>query len=205
MKRTAPGSISTIGTLNIIFGSLFSFCCVGGLLINVAGSNLFGDMDDDVIHQMLDRELPSYQIVTWLMQGFGILFFIIMLISGIGLVSKGNWGRILAIVNASALIPYCLGISIYTLAFEGPTVTRVLQDNPFPGAQEMRGMLWMGFIIRLGILLLVLVYAVITISVLLGASVRAYFSQTGYEMDRFYGDDDWDDRERGRGWRDWRD
>jgi hypothetical protein len=206
MKRSAPGSLTTLGVLHIVFGSLFSFCCLFGLVMNAADSPLFGDLDDDFVQAMIERDLPSYMTILLLIQGFGVLFFLVMLIAGIGMASKANWGRFLAIGNACAMVPYCLAVTVYTLAFEAPTITRMLRGNPFPGAQEANSFLWVGYVLRMLILLVFMIYAVITISILLGARVRGYFQQASFDMDRYQSDDEWDDIGRGRrDRRDWRD
>lgn len=210
MKRETPGSVTTIGTMNIILGSLFSFCCLSFLTIQLASLQGFGNAQE--IEPLLERELPGHKVINWTSQGLGLICFLLMTISGIGLVSRANWARVLAITNGWILMPFLIGMGVYHLAWEMPVTARILRQVQGPLAREGLTFLWFICIIRIALYLLIFTYALIMVILLMGGRVRDFFTQTGFE-DGFYEEEGWgprdrrDDRDYPRrdrpGWRDW--
>jgi len=139
--------------------------------------------------------------MKWGSMGGGVACFITMLISGIGLVSQSNWGRILALTNAWLMIPFFLGSGIYDIAIQAPAASRFLQANPM--MRDMGGLMWMEIVVQIVIYILLIVYAVITICMLMSGRVRDFFQHRSFDH-QFY-DDDWDDRPRSRGRQEWGD
>jgi hypothetical protein len=200
MKQRAPGSLSTIGTLNIVFGSLFGFCCASFLISWVTSVSVLDPQGQDSLERCLQQEIPLYHLAKWGSSVLGVLLFSVMMISGIGLVSRRAWARLLAVVVALVLIPYALGVAILDLALVAPTSSRHIRDNPqvFGGA-EQAPLIWIFYLMEAFFLLLFFIYALITLGYLLSRNVRDYFQHAAFDMDRYY-DDELDPRRDSGEW-----
>ena len=76
MKQPAPGSLSTIGTLNIVFGSLFGFCCASFLISWVTSVSIFGDLAQDNLERYLPLTESTYYILLALvapLHGYAVM------------------------------------------------------------------------------------------------------------------------------------
>ena len=87
------GAATTIGILNIVFASVALLCYPVGILLNLVSAS-----DGSPLSDVLQRPEVRYgQAVAW---GLGMAIAVPMLISGIGLVRRRNWGRATAVVSA---------------------------------------------------------------------------------------------------------
>lgn len=199
MKAAAPGSIATLGTLNIVFGALFSFCCAASLVRLAAGFALFlgPRFEQEQLQQFLEREIALHQGIEWAGAFGGAIVFGLMFVAGVGLVSRRNWGRIAAIIDALLLTAYGIGMIVYNLALEAPTVARFLNDQRLAGDVFPPGLAWTIYAAISVILTLAVVYALLSLILLLRRPVRDYFTGAAFDIERF-DDDDWDDNPRDR-------
>src|SRR5262245_10275755 len=99
MTRARPSSVTVMGILNIIFGSLFLLCylCNGVQLIMQSSGKAGGcrganDPGVEMVNQM-QAEIPGlmvYQVTTALLH---TVLSILLLTSGIGLLNMQRWAR----------------------------------------------------------------------------------------------------------------
>jgi hypothetical protein len=206
MKRPAPGGVTALGVMNIVIGALLLSCCSFTVVVSVAGGGIFeGDFNREAMEEFLSREIPVYHFVKWGSMALGFLCFLMLLVTGIGLVNRGGWARILSIATGFVLIPFVLSVGIYDLVLEAPAVSRFFRQMfPF-GAHEVISFIWLQYIAQTIVYILLLVYSIVMDSVLMGARVRSFFSESPFGQAGFFPEDDWDDpprREPRRGWDD---
>ncbi|MFO0968102.1 MAG: hypothetical protein U0793_21310 [Gemmataceae bacterium] len=130
-----------------------------------------------------------HQVIEWGTTFIGSVVFILMLVSGIGLASKRAWGRSLAVANSFPLILFGLGVAAYNLGIEAPAIVRFLRGRGFGPDGPPPGFVWMLYIAISLVLLLVVFYAVVTMTALMSRRVREYFERSAFGFDDF--EDDW--------------
>src|SRR5262245_14828182 len=126
MPRLRPPVLTTMGILNIVFGSLFLLCylCDGGQFILHAASAsrpraIFRDPAAEML-QALQAEVPGYMAfrVSQILLSLGLA--ILLLTAGIGLLNMQRWARVGSIVYAIATIFLQIFTLIYQIAFINP-------------------------------------------------------------------------------------
>ena len=134
MARPRPTTVTVMGILNIIFGSLFLLCTIcGGVLVlmmmnsssmfAINGVNVLGDMWD-----YLKREVPAYPAITIASLVAGLILNVLLLVAGIGLLNMQNWGRVLSLVYSVISIIDQIAMLIFTIAYVNPATQRWQQD-----------------------------------------------------------------------------
>jgi hypothetical protein len=123
MPRKRPAAVTTLGVLNIVFGSLGlvgSLCCgtVFGIVYSAARTPTPGGLN--LAEELLNvRPFVTYSIMQML---FSVLLSLLMLISGIGLLTVQNWGRILALITSTLTIFLSFAALIYLFVFVNPAL-----------------------------------------------------------------------------------
>jgi hypothetical protein len=84
---------TTIGVLNIVIASLTLLCWPVGILVNLVSTSNGSPLSD-----VLQR--PEVRYGQAVVLGLGMMIAVPMLIAGIGLVRRRNWGRTMAVVCA---------------------------------------------------------------------------------------------------------
>src|SRR5436309_1238936 len=110
MPRQRPPVLTTMGILNIVFGSIFLLCflCDGGqFAINSSSARrpraIFRDPAAEVL-QALQAEVPGYTAFQVSRILFSMGLAILLLTAGIGLLNMQRWARVGSIVYAIATI-----------------------------------------------------------------------------------------------------
>jgi hypothetical protein len=216
MKRVRPTSVTVMGILNIVFGSLSLLCVAcAGIIIMIAlnadprilpgGRNPMHDLWD-----FMKREAPSYQFFLILRLGLGVLLSVLLLIAGIGLLNMQNWGRGLSLVCAIIGTVFYIADMVYQLAVENPAAQRWATDfqrrNPGLMIDGGMGNNALQTVIAIGGDLIRIIYCILLVIIMLTPRVSAAFSGrpvSDYEAEAR--DDEGDEYERGRqrdGWND---
>src|SRR5262249_9606588 len=110
MERKRPGALTAIAVLNIVFGSLGLICsCIYSLGVGVLLTATPNNPDPRLaaIGQAADvikREVPSYLPIEISVALYLIVFSIMLIVAGIGLLYLANWARILCFIFATTTI-----------------------------------------------------------------------------------------------------
>jgi hypothetical protein len=101
MNRNRPTVVLVMGILNIIFGGIGLLCGLCGVLTTVfkdsLGKMLAGipgaGQSIEAQQQMMEREIPNFTAIQTTSQVVTLLFAVILLLGGLGLVFVRKWGR----------------------------------------------------------------------------------------------------------------
>jgi hypothetical protein len=96
------------GILNIVFGSICGLCTGAGMVM------FFGVM---ALIKSLGGDMGWVGPATLVLGGLGFIFNIILVVSGIGLLKRRNWGRTLSNVYAVVAILQAIGSLVLNLVF----------------------------------------------------------------------------------------
>src|SRR5437660_756916 len=187
MARPRPTSVTVMGILNIIFGSLFLLCYLcNGVSLIMQSSNRgggFGGANDPGVELMnqMQAEIPgfmAYQVGSSLLH---LTLSILLLTSGIGLLNMQRWARAGSIVYAVVTILVEIGALIYQLAFINPVMNRVLEDilrrqrvGP-GGGPPISGLITIINVVTVIVQILLMVYAIVLLIMMLRPSAAAAF------------------------------
>ena len=201
MARPRPTSVTVMGILNIIFGSLFLLCYLcNGVSLIMQSSNRgggFGGANDPGVELMnqMQAEIPgfmAYQVGSSLLH---LTLSILLLTSGIGLLNMANWARILCIFYAILTILSQIGALIFQLAYVNPAMNRWQQEfiarqgaAGRMGAADPTGNVAMSNVQSVGGAVIGMIYAIVLLVIMLLPSVSAAFAGRSVYRD--------DDRER---------
>ncbi len=118
------GSVTGVGVISIILGSLVLLC---GFCVMVSGLAFAGGAGVGAPGNMFPFQMAAGVLIVIAL--LFIIFGVLYLVGGIGVLQRRNWGRIMTIVMAafSALfgILYLIGI-VGTLAQPGPPEGKVI-------------------------------------------------------------------------------
>jgi hypothetical protein len=219
MKRVRPTSVTVMGILNIVFGSLSLLCmvCMGISLLVLSspdmlrlpnGVNPVADMWD-----FMKREIPGYVAITIGSLVLGLIMSILLLTAGIGLLNMQNWARVMSILYSIVTVLTQLGSLIFTLAFVNPATARWQADfirrqvGMLPPGADLGGNSALNNIGAVAGAAIGIIYAVVLLIMMLTPTVSAAFGgrppASDYEAGQ-HGDegDDYDRRPRRDGWND---
>jgi hypothetical protein len=129
MTSERPAAVTTMGILNIVFGSLgllASTCCGIGFLFALSVSEALPGGINPMRHLMdfLNREIPGYTAYLILSFVVSFLLSVLLLTAGIGLLNMHSWGRVLSLICGGALFVTQVGSLIYQLAYVNPAMAR---------------------------------------------------------------------------------
>ncbi len=197
MPRRRPGPVTAAAIMAIIYGSLFTFCNLCGLLSAAsqgAMANPFGGADpkqaqmQKQIQDVLERDVPLYRVMQFTAPVVGLLGALGLLTAGVGLLRTASWARWLAVVVAALLILFNVLNAIYQIVFLVPAMTDVF-DNVMRNAQAagappmppellqiIRYSMVAGAVIGTVIQVAVIVYLLVIMFLLLGSRARAAFA-----------------------------
>jgi len=118
--------LQPLGIMWCIYGAYRILTILIGLtfLHTMAADGMFGNMPDPVAH-LIHAAIPALGLMAVLMGSLAIL-------TGYALLTRQNWGRILAIVLAILAlikIPFGTGLGIYTLWVLAPQASGVEWDQ----------------------------------------------------------------------------
>ena len=212
MRRRRPPGLTTMGVLNIVFGSLFLLCslCNGGqLMMNTAAANRgprgFLREPGAEMLEALKAEIPGYMAIEVSRHLLHLGLAILLLTAGIGLLNMQRWARVGSIIYAVATIILEIGSLIFQLAFVNPVTSRVLGQifGPFGD---------LGFFpdfintMTIASAFLLLIYAVVLLIMMLVPGTRAalegHAAGDGYRGDG-YDDEGYEHERRPRRRDDW--
>jgi hypothetical protein len=157
LARPRPAAVTVIAYLNIIFGILWGlvFLCGGTcllVLISVWNSEAMTAKPEtrlqkemlEVMLTSLRDHIPYFVEVNVGRLVFWLVMTLVLLVSGIGLLSLKSWARTACLVYAILSIMAQLGFLIYAVAVVNPGMGRVNQDliewlqtHPVPGMESV--------------------------------------------------------------------
>jgi hypothetical protein len=182
MRRRRPGSVTTFGILNIVFGALFLLCGLASLSETRAEVN--GKDVSDELKAYLVSEVPGYNVWRFGSVGIGVLLGVGFVVSGIGLLQIQSWGRVLGLVCAGVSMGFELFQSIYQIALVNPATSKFLAGAPLIGGFVSGIMTGVVIIVAL----IVIAYCVVLLVGLLQPGTarvfRADYVEEPYEEDR---------------------
>lgn len=138
-SRKRPGPVTAIAILNIVFGILWIllYLCLGLVLgffyMVISGQGAQKDMQEiqaffQIYMDSLSRNVPGFLAYMIASSIFGILMTILLLISGIGLLSLKKWARNLCIAYGVLSIVFALIACGYTIAFVNSGMPKVQEE-----------------------------------------------------------------------------
>jgi hypothetical protein len=182
MRRRRPGSVTTFGILNIVFGVLFLLCGVARVADERVEAN--GKDLSDPLKAYLNSEVPAYTVCRFGSFGVRELLGVGFAVSGIGLLQLQAWGRTLALVCAGVSMGFELFVSIYEIALVNPAKGRFLAGASIVG--DFLSGIWSA--IAIVVTVVVIAYGVVLLVGLLQPTTarvfRADYVEEPYEEDR---------------------
>src|SRR5262245_54997688 len=114
MAVQRPASVTVMGILNIVFGSLGLLCyvCVGVMFLALMGSTAGFPGGVNPIQDMMnfmERQIPGYKAIMISSLILGFLLSVLLLVSGIGLLNMQGWARVLSILYSIIMILVQIG------------------------------------------------------------------------------------------------
>jgi hypothetical protein len=196
-----PGSVTTMGVLNLVFGSLFLLVCFCDGVLLVASR----DPDNMMLWEEMKDQVPGFVAVRVGGLLLHILLFILLIVAGIGLLNMAAWGRALSIVYAVASILLEIAMLIYQLAFINPVMNRFVGQFGGGGPDIGGVMMIVLTVVTVIIYALVILYAVLLLIMMLTPTVAEAFAGRSRDLTYEAGGrgDEGDDYERRRprdGW-----
>jgi hypothetical protein len=147
MRKARPKAVLTVAIINLVMGGLMTFCGVcwtaGTAMhtrlaqVNTAGGNPYAE---EVAY--VNRECPAYRMIQVTRAVLFLVFGVLLLTSGIGLLSLQNWARWLAIAVAPFLIVLEVAHFAYQFTAIAPVVEQYQRRNGKPtppGDESERG------------------------------------------------------------------
>ena len=197
MARKRPTAVLVMGILNIVFGSLGLICLIcGGLVILVLFAGGAAAQENRDVYTFVDKEVPGYIAVTIANLVLRTVLTIILLISGIGLLSMQSWARWGSVTYGVIVILLSIASPVYQLAVLNPALDEWEREAGGPRHQALRSAP------TIGGACISMVYAIALLVVMFLPSVSAAFAGRttrrspdeddygGYEGRRR--EDDWD-------------
>jgi hypothetical protein len=206
MKR--PTSILVIAILHFVFGSCGGLCNLLGLVGAAASFGKLGaganpkqaEMQKDIERRM-DEKAPGNKAVQAAGNVMGLIYALMLIAAGIGLLSMQPWARVLSIVYGFLATLTTLASLVYQIIFIIPMVREVLPNDPnIPPefAQAMTSFIYIGVgvgaCIGLG-------YPITVLIIMLLPGTAAAFSRTAGSYKSLTREED-EDTGYERGWGD---
>jgi hypothetical protein len=147
MRYLRPGALTAAAILCIVIGSLFLLSEMLNL-INLLLQGLFpGDEIDELLMEAIERDVPAYRAVVIGSVVVGFIEALLLLISGIGLLSLSRPARTAAILGCVLTIVVAILGAIFSLvsivpatrnAFAAMPAVAALRNIPVPGDLDDR-------------------------------------------------------------------
>lgn len=209
MVQERPTILLVMGILSIIFGAVIVLCGVCGL-----GASLFmnqmgninlpaqpgGPPGNPIKDQIafMEKEIPAYQAIQVVSAIVTLLFGVLLLIGGIGLIGCKSWARWLCVAVGVLLIFFEIASTGFQLGVVNPATERwkvqYFQKQGF-AMPPQSGLESVTTAAVIGVTALVIIYCGVLVGVMFMPSVAAACS--GVPARRGRGDeDDYDDRAR---------
>ncbi len=196
MAPRRPGLITTLAILNIVFGCLFLLCDLGETLpptLRGPGRN-----PDQEFKEFMNHEMPGYTTYLTVLTVTSLALSVCYIVSGIGMLQLGRWGRILGLVCAGLGILHQVAVCIVELLAIQASSRFLPHLDPFFVVFGNFSRIFVGEVKLVRGLGAVGYNVLLLISLLLDSSVRA-FNRTQREADRVdEEEDDWDGRREAR-------
>ncbi len=189
MTQQRPGTVTAAAVLNFVFGGIFVLCCGLNNLVQslVPMSGFGGGAQGSVnvgkeLREEIEKEAPGAQAVGAGAASLNIVFGIVMIVAGVGLLKMRSWARTLSIVVWLLVITAAIGGGAYNIVVTGPATERamdtVTERHPDdPSIQILKGGLVSaltraaGFV---GVAIQCIVAAPVLILMLSGGTRRAF-------------------------------
>jgi hypothetical protein len=207
MTRRRPTILTVMGTLNIVFGSIFLLCnlCCGMWLLLLSSDEAQAGLFQDGRHQLAEliekhaffrANVPGFTTVEVVKVAVGLVACVLLIIAGIGLLNVKSWGRLLSLAYSILGILVTLGDLVFTLALVNPAEERFLQGRLNPGNAALNNVFSvLGAIIGMAYPVVLLIMMLLpSVSIALAGRARA----EDYDPDRREDEDDDLGRERRR-------
>jgi hypothetical protein len=215
-SRPGSGAVKTIAVLHIVagcLGLLCSLCAVIDVIGMVKGGGPFDEPEDVAATQHMMDNVPGYFAVQATGTGIGLVFDVMLLSAGFGLLKRQPWARRLSIAYAALSILTKLGLLVYQFALVNPVSEQLLAQQAAKmenAAERAQFQQFSPIALHAGAfgLVIMMVYPAIVLIVMLLPSVAAYFRA---EPDRYSDYDDeyprryrdrWGEDDRPRRWGD---
>jgi hypothetical protein len=209
MQPRVPGSIITASVFLFIYGALLLFCGVcGGASVAIQPKE-----DPMGLKAAMDKEAPGHELISYGGIATNVLFGMLFLASGVGVLRLVNFFRILAYLACAGILLTTAGSTILTALYIFPVQQRIIMQQmqnpnqppmPFDMNMVMSGSLALGILITIGAHLFFCGFIAIPLSM---KSARDAFAGIVPESDDPYSrrrrprerDDDRDDFDDGYG------
>src|SRR5262245_7988109 len=121
MPRERPTVLTTMGVLNIVFGSVFLLCAVCSGMVHLLQFHPPGVFPGRVnpasdLWAFLSREVPAYPVVLVGHLVLGGVLNLLLLVAGIGLLNQQAWARVVSLVYAILTLLSQLGVLVFWVA-----------------------------------------------------------------------------------------
>lgn len=178
-RRERPGGLTAIGVLDIVLGVMLLLCymCDGAYLAFL--SDGFQDPMAVEMWDFLKDQVPGFLVFRVGGLIFGLVLGAMLLVTGIGLLSEGNWARVTSIFFACLAIVVWTGLLFFQFVYVGPAMTRFFDARRgmfFPG-QNPRMLTNTINILTAIIGLMIVIYAIVKICVLLQRGLKEYLKR----------------------------
>jgi hypothetical protein len=204
IRRRRPTAAVFFGVTNIVVGALgLIFYVCSGLMVMALTID-----PADSVWVFLANDVRIFTPMAVAHVALSLLICLLLLLSGIGLLSLHNWGRLVSIVCAVLAIVLNVWNIIFQLAFVSPSMQRYVNtaQHPFSRSGHAAESAVVNVAV-IGAALLAILYSIVLLIILLLPDVAGAFhpqTQTKWDDDfddednrprrrRRRDDDDWDD------------
>jgi hypothetical protein len=210
MARSRSAAVTTIGILNIIFGSLgllLGLCGVASLVLIYSMPPMSPGPGQPPVNlgrdiaEYMEKEIPGHSIISSVELAITFVMSVVLLVVGIGMLKRQGWARVAGIIYAGVNIVQLIVDVLYKVILEMPAMNRWAADfqRRFPavaagGSQAASQSV--GQVVGVLFVVLEICYAVVLLVILFLPHVRAEFSGRRPFDDDY---DDYDDRRSRRG------
>jgi hypothetical protein len=189
MARRLPRAVQVIAILHLVFGGLRLFCALTGGLMKLAGAPKAlpqtggtpqqqdlaqQERRKEITEQVNANRIPLYRAYTITNQVLSVLYSMVLLASGVGLLTLRSWARWLSVGYAACNLMGNLCVFGYTIAFFIPAQNDAFRQLP-PQSEEERLAYNMATVLAPGTPCVMMTYPAAVLIVLLLPSVGAAF------------------------------
>jgi hypothetical protein len=186
MAGTRPTSVTVMGILNIVFGSLSllgSLCNGISIILNTAGVRMGGrgpegDIGGHDLWKAMAAEVPGFVAFEYGSLLLTLALGLLLLLTGIGLLNMRSWARTGAVLYAPVKIVFEVGALIYTMVLVNPVQARWMEAEMARGGVQGGGNIMAAAVAVVAIVsaAVAIGYAIILLIVMLRPTVREAFA-----------------------------
>jgi hypothetical protein len=195
-KPERPQAVLVIAIFHFIFGGLgilCDTCALAGQAAKVGQTPQQAEMQAEMEAIMVEK-VPFYKAYIGASLVLNVVWDVLMIGGGIGLLNLRPYGRTLSISYGAGRLLWGLFVIVFSLIWVTPASEEAMKHMKFPPeAEAMKGILTALTNFGLIIQLVVLIYPAIVLIVMYLPAVRAAFAGGPPPLDRF--EDDADDDE----------